>query len=99
MSRRRWFGAPLLATALLSVVAPNAWAQDWPRSGWPSPLPSRRVPFPPYELRTLPNGLPVLIVLHHEQPSVSFRLIVRAGAMQEPSDKPGVASMAASLLN
>jgi predicted Zn-dependent peptidase len=39
------------------------------------------------------------VVLHHEQPSVSFRLLVRAGAMQEPDDKPGVASFAAGLLN
>jgi zinc protease len=38
-------------------------------------------------------------VLHHEQPSVSFRLLMRAGAMQEPADKPGVASFVAALLN
>ena len=36
---------------------------------------------------------------HHEQPSVSFRLLVRAGAVQEPADKPGVASFVAALLN
>src|SRR5262245_856656 len=89
----------LLAFISLLSVAPMAWAQEWPRSGWPAPLPSHRVAFPLYELRTLPNGLPVIVVPHHEQPSVSFRLIVKAGAMQEPSDKPGVASMAASLLN
>jgi zinc protease len=91
----------VIASALLTLLAlaPTAWAQDWPRSGWPAPLAAHRVNFPPYELRTLPNGLPVLIVLHHEQPSVSFRLIVRAGAVQEPGEKPGVASLAASLLN
>jgi zinc protease len=102
MIGRRVLTMRLTLVSLLVVVGgatPAAWAQEWPRSGWPAPLPSRRVPFPPYELRTLPNGLPVIVVPHHEQPSVSFRLIVKAGAMQEPSDKPGVASMAASLLN
>jgi zinc protease len=65
----------------------------------PSPLPARAVSFPPYQIKTLPNGLQVLVVLHHEQPSVSFRLLIRAGAAQEPTGKPGVASFAAALLN
>jgi zinc protease len=81
-----------------AAVAP-AIAQDWPRSAPPPPLQARPVAFPPYQLKTLANGLQVLVVLHHEQPSVSFRLILRAGAMQEPSDKPGVANFVASLLN
>jgi zinc protease len=62
-------------------------------------LPAKSVDFPTYELRTLPNGLQVLVVPHHEQPAVSFRMIVRAGAMQEPADKPGVAGFVATLLN
>jgi zinc protease len=88
-----------LALALAIAAVPRAAAQDWPRSGWPAPLPAHPVAFPPYELRTLPNGLQVLVVLHHEQPSVAFRLIVRAGALQEPAGTPGVASLVASLLN
>jgi len=55
--------------------------------------------FPAYQIRTLANGLQVVVVPHHEQPSVSFRLLVNAGSMQEPADKPGVASMVGSLLN
>ncbi|HXH07749.1 MAG TPA: pitrilysin family protein, partial [Vicinamibacterales bacterium] len=38
-------------------------------------------------------------VLHHEQPAVSFRLLVRAGAAQDPPDKPGVATLVAALLD
>ena len=38
-------------------------------------------------------------MLHHEQPSVSFRLLIRAGAVQDPADKPGVASFVAALLD
>ena len=86
-----------LAAGLLTICIADA--QQWPASRPPGPLASRPVDFPPYEIKTLSNGLQVLVVLHHEQPSVSFRLLVRAGAMQEPEDKPGVASFAAGLLN
>jgi zinc protease len=74
-------------------------AGQWPASAPPRPLAARPVDFPPYEIKRLSNGLQVLVVLHHEQPAISFRLLVRAGAVQEPADKPGVASFVASLLN
>jgi zinc protease len=86
-----------LAAGLLTICIADA--EQWPSSRPPGPLASRPVDFPPFEIKTLSNGLQVLVVLHHEQPSVSFRLLVRAGAMQEPDDKPGVASFAAGLLN
>ena len=63
------------------------------------PLPARPVSFPPYQLKTLPNGLQVLVIPWHEQPSVSMRLIIKAGAAQDPAEKPGVASLVAALLN
>ena len=50
-------------------------------------------------MRTLDNGLQVVAVLHHEQPVVSMRMIVRAGAALDPRDKPGLADLAASLLD
>ena len=55
--------------------------------------------FPTYQLKTLPNGLQVLAIPWHEQPSVSMRLIIKAGAAQDPAGKPGVASLVASLLD
>jgi zinc protease len=87
----------LLAAALVLPVL--ATAQDWPVEGPPAPLRERRVALPAYQVRTLANGLQVVVVPHHEQPSVSFRLLVSAGALQEPADKPGVAGMVGSLLN
>ncbi len=45
--------------------------------------------FPPYEMRTLDNGLQVVAVLHHEQPVVSMRMIVRAGARSIRAARPG----------
>src|SRR6187549_3808283 len=96
VERRRLFVSTLVACALTICAAD---AQQWPTSNPPGPLTSRPVDFPPYEIKTLANGLQVLVVLHHEQPSVSFRLLIKAGAMHEPADKPGVANFAAGLLS
>jgi len=85
--------------ALLLAPATAAAQTSWPSERPPGPRASKPVDFPPYQIKTLKNGLQVLVVNHHEQPSVSFRLLVKAGAMQEPPDKPGVASMVATLLN
>ncbi len=86
-----------LAVVFLAVGC--AFGQSWPSEGPPPPLAVRPLDFPAYQLRTLPNGLQVVVVPHHEQPSVSFRMIVKAGALQEPGDRPGVASFVAALLN
>lgn len=85
--------------AVVLAAVSCAFGQSWPSEGPPPPLQARPVDFPPYELRTLPNGLQVVAVPHHEQPAVSFRMIVKAGAVQEPADRPGVASFVAALLN
>jgi zinc protease len=50
-------------------------------------------------MKTLANGLQVIAVPHHEQPAVSLRLIVRAGAAQDPENRPGVAQLLAALLD
>jgi len=82
-------------------LAASAGAQilDWPTERPPRPLTAREITFPPYQVRTLPNGLQVVAVSHHEQPAVSLRLILRAGGAQDPANKPGVAYVAASLLD
>lgn len=74
-------------------------ARAWPSERPPRPLEARPVKFPPYEIHKLDNGLQVVIVSHHEQPSVSLRMIVRAGAAQDPKGKMGVAMMTATLLD
>ncbi len=71
----------------------------WPTEAPPRPLAAREVKFPPYQMRTLRNGLQVIAVLHHEQPAVSMRLLVRAGSVQDPAGKVGVARLMASLLD
>jgi zinc protease len=90
-----------LGVALAAPFVPSAHGQarDWPSERPPPPLPAPDVQFPPYEIRTLPNGLQVVAVLHHEQPAVSMRLLVRAGSAFDPADKPGVATLLSSLLD
>jgi zinc protease len=83
----------------LPLPALAAQSRDWPSEGPPRPLPSRQVNFPPYDVRTLANGMQVVTVLHHEQPAVSIRLLVRAGAAQDPKGKGGVATLTAALLD
>lgn len=92
----------LAFACLVMLSAATVAAQDnraWPSERHPEPLAAHDVRFPPYEMRTLDNGLRVVTVLHHEQPVVSMRLIVRAGAAQDPRDKAGLAELAASLLD
>ncbi len=90
-----------VTAALVVAQSPCAWAQvvDWPYEQAPRPLAAREVKFPPYQFRTLANGLQVIAVAHHEQPVVSLRLIIRAGGAQDPADKSGVATLVAALLD
>ena len=76
-----------------------AQARDWPSEQPPRPLAAHEVTFPPYEIRTLDNGMRVVAVLHHEQPAVSIRLLVGAGSAQDPKGKSGAANLMASLLD
>ena len=90
--------AAIVLTIAFAAVA-NAQTRQWPTERPPRPLPARAVKFPPYEIRTLPNGLQVVLVSHHEQPAVSVRMTVKAGAAQDPKGKLGVAMLTAALLD
>jgi zinc protease len=91
--------ASVVTLAALIAAPASAQVATWPKEGPPQALPSRDVKFPPYQIRTLPNGLQVIAVSHHEQPAVSLRLIVRAGGAQDPDDRPGLATLAGTLLD
>src|SRR5262245_64216157 len=89
----------VMVTALAIAGPVSAQVQEWPTEKPPRPLPARQSSFPAYQIRTLTNGLQVVAVSHHEQPAVSLRLLIRAGGSQDPANKPGVAYVAASLLD
>jgi zinc protease len=87
-------GIVFLALALISAATASAQIRATP----PRPLSARDVKFPPYHIQTLPNGLQVVTVLHHEQPVVSMRMIVRAGGALDPRGKNGLADLASSVI-
>jgi zinc protease len=93
------FRSGAITVAVAALLSASPAVAQWPTELPPGPLAAREVKFPPYELRTLPNGLQVVTVLHHEQPVVSMRMIVRAGSALDPKDKLGVARLTASLLD
>jgi zinc protease len=86
-------------SAAIAIQHASGQARNWPTERPPKPLAPRGVKFPAYTTRTLPNGLQVVVVRHHEQPAVSLRLIVRAGSAHDPENKPGVASLTAAVLD
>ena len=91
-----------LLTSVFSLslcVGSSAQSANWPTERPPQPLAAREIKFPPYEIQTLPNGLQVVVVMHHEQPAVTMRLLVRAGTSSDPREKLGLAHLAASLLD
>ena len=101
---RRWtLGACIVALVhlciLMNVNALSAQTREWPSERPPRSLPARDIKFPPYEIQTLPNGLQVVAVLHHEQPAVSMRLLVGTGSASDPKGKLGLAHLLATLLD
>ncbi|PYP49009.1 MAG: hypothetical protein DMD45_16050 [Gemmatimonadetes bacterium] len=87
------------ALALLAVVpALRLSAQGFPTE---PPKPTRLAPvrFPPFKEATLPNGLALVVIEHHEQPVVSVSLAFRAGAIYDPAGKEGLSELTAELLS
>ncbi len=54
---------------------------------------------PPVVTRTLPNGLRLMVVEHHELPLADFILLVRSGTEADPARKSGLATLTASMLD
>ena len=94
----RTFTIAALSLTVLTSLGVAQTAQ-WPREFPPRPLQPGRVVFPPYEVKTLANGLTVVLVSQNEQPSISVRMIIRAGAAQDPKGKMGLAMLTATLLD
>jgi predicted Zn-dependent peptidase len=66
-------------------------------------LPRRRAPVgvkvPANQRFVLPNGLTIVLVPRKDVPLIAFSGFVRGGALADPADKPGVASLVAGLLD
>jgi zinc protease len=60
--------------------------------------PLKEVQIPKVEQFTLPNGMKVLLLENNELPLVSGSMLIRTGALLEPADKAGLASITGSVL-
>jgi zinc protease len=67
---------------------------EMPPVGAPRPF-----QFPRAATKTLPNGLRVFVITDHSEPALAARLVIlSAGSIKDPKDRPGVAQMTANLL-
>ena len=97
---RLWeLGVGFCAVGVVGVSPVFAQSVEWPTERAPRPLPAREVKFPPFQVKTLSNGMQVVTVAHHEQPAVTMRMLVRAGAAQDPEGKGGLAELVSKLLD
>lgn len=91
---------PLARVLLIAGAAPLS-AQTPVPSGPvapPAPMPLRAAVIPPFQEATLPNGVRVVLVENHRQPSVVFRLVMPAGTIHDPANKAGTSALVATLL-
>ena len=85
-----------LLICLLMLAREAAAAID--RTKKPAPGPAPTTAFPDYTTATLQNGLKVFIIEDDRKPAVTFRLIIKGGALHD-GEKPGISSFVATLLN
>ena len=85
--------AGVLAFVASPVSAQTIGASSWPRERPPSPLPARPVSFPPYQLKTLPNGLQVVFLEDHSTPIVHLSVWYHVGSKDEKAGRTGFAHL------
>lgn len=91
--------APVLLALTLALAPAVAGAQEPDRSVPPTLGPPPAFDPPPVERFTLTGGLDVLLVESHDVPLVQVDVVVRAGAVDDPAEKRGLAGMVAAMLD
>lgn len=91
----------VLLTALLATHVVLAGTLPIPRtrSAPPAVPPPEPIALPAPTVKTLPNGLQVLVVEKHTLPVLTLRMNIGAGPEADPSKLPGTAQFAASMYN
>jgi zinc protease len=69
------------------------------RTRLPEPGPPLSFNFPEVRRRTLPNGLHVCTIEHHEVPLVTCFVLMPVGSSQDPEHQPGLAAITGDLLD
>ena len=81
----------LLVVAI--IFSQFAIAQDYKLGEKPEPLESKKFEFPAYKEATLDNGLRVFVIEDHEQPMLSFNILMPGGdALESKKDAAGFAA-------
>src|ERR1051326_7677596 len=75
-----------------------AFPDDEFRLRAPEPAPPRRFELPPVHTFMLDSGIAVYLVEQHALPTVSLQLELDGGALVDPPDKIGLASIAMAML-
>ena len=88
----RRFLSLLLSTLIVSAHA------DIDRTKKPEPGPAPEAAFPDYVTKVLPNGLKIFVIEDDRKPTITMRLVIKAGDASD-GEKPGIAGFVASLLN
>lgn len=83
MNRLRRF--VVIAATVCSFAAPAVFAAS-------------AVKTPNFEKVKLANGTTLLLMERHDVPLISFTAVIRGGALSDPADRLGTASLLASLL-
>jgi zinc protease len=100
MTRGRHGRGPVGATLAIGLALAGLVAAQPPdRSRPPAPGPPPALRLPPIQKHTLPNGLAVWLIEHHEVPVVQVDLIVKAGSALDPPGRFGLASLTAAMLD
>jgi zinc protease len=85
-----------IATPAATPAAPKEIVIDRTTRPASAPLPPITLPVPVRE--TLANGLKVLVLPDHNQPTLTYRLMIKSGGLYD-GPKPGLAEVTASMLN
>jgi zinc protease len=102
---RHVLAALTLAIVLLAVSGtvfaqgPADPADSWLGQFPPLVPPPKAYVLPVPAVRTLANGLKVVVIERHDLPLVTLRMVVKAGAEADPPDAPGTAQLVTALLN
>ncbi len=89
----------LVGTAVVAPTAINGAGAAYAAPAAPAaPAAGHKTSVPRPAKFRLQNGLEVLLVERHDLPIVSLQLVLRTGAVADPADKAGLASLTAGLL-
>ena len=93
-----WKVGILTVAALSNIPTVQLSSQEPFPTRPPTASPLRPVQFPPFRQVALPNGITLLLVENHEQPTLSVSLSFRAGSAYEPVGKEGLSAVVAEVL-